>query len=143
SETPRPAGEVVAPPPISTIGARPVMKTEAKCSVRAIGIAGAAVKDHGNYRTMFIGSSVLSRYLINAIASYAGAWVVTKPNAAVVSASDSLLMIHAFKTGTLPVTMKKPSSLAEYEPGARTFARSARHEIMVKAGNTYLFRIKD
>ena len=106
-------------------------------------IAGAAVKDHGNYRTMFIGSSVLSRYLINAIASYAGAWVVTKPNAAVVSASDSLLMIHAFKTGTLPVTMKKPSSLAEYEPGARTFARSARHEIMVKAGNTYLFRIKD
>lgn len=103
--------------------------------------AGLAVKEDENYKSIFAGTYVLSKELINAIARYAGAWVVTEPGYAV-AAMDGLLMIHPLESDKVQIRLDKQASLESYPPFDIHSSKSLDHVLDLKAGKTYLFRLK-
>ncbi|MBI4975919.1 MAG: beta-galactosidase [Spirochaetes bacterium] len=100
---------------------------------------GMAVKDNGTWKSVFIGTRLLSREMIAVLARYAGAWRVTKPGT-VVEVGQNFLMLHPLESGVRPVRWKHDAVFTPIgRPG--TPVRGTAVEFDLKAGETYLYKI--
>ncbi len=102
---------------------------------------GFALKEHPSWKSVFIGTRLLSRDMIAALATRAGAWRLTDPGT-VSSAAENLIMLHPLVNGPVTVRLKKPASLVECEPGTRRTESAATHVLDLEAGHTYLFTVR-
>ncbi|MEK6794375.1 MAG: LamG domain-containing protein, partial [Spirochaetota bacterium] len=103
--------------------------------------AGFAVKDNGDHTSVFIGTRILSRDMIAALAKQAKAWRLTDPGV-VCEALEDLIMLHPLAAGPVTVRLKRPSSLVECAPGTRKSASSLTHTLDLPVGGTYLFMLR-
>lgn len=100
----------------------------------------AALVTHGNYKTVFIGSTVINRYIIHELARIAGAWYLTSPST-VVAASENFLMVHPLADGITTITLKEEKKLLEPIKNMAT-ERSKVHHLNLRKNTTYLFLLK-
>jgi hypothetical protein len=105
------------------------------------GKAAFAIKDNKAWKSVFIGSYCLSRKMINKLAEYANAWRITPPGYGV-AASNELLMVHPLKSGNVTLNMRKKVGLEKLPPNAFSLPPNEKHTVNMKAGETYLFRLK-
>jgi hypothetical protein len=103
--------------------------------------AGFAVKDNGSHTSVFVGTRVLSRNMIAALAKHAHAWRLTDPGT-VSEATEDLIMLHPLAAGPVTVRLKAPAALVECEPGTRESASALTHRLDLPAGGTYLFLLR-
>ena len=102
---------------------------------------GFALKDHGSWKSIFIGTRILSREMLSALAKEAGAWRLTDPGV-VSSASENLIMLHPLKSGTFTVRLKKVAALEDCPPGNLKSESAKEHKLDLEAGQTYLLRLR-
>ncbi len=102
----------------------------------------AAVRDHGRYKTAFVGAYLLDRNVISELASMAGAWRLAPPDN-VVEANSKFIMIHPLESGAVDLQLKNEKILVRYPDGDIKTPKSDHHTLRLSKDNTYLFRLMD
>ena len=100
-----------------------------------------AVKKQKDWTGVFVGADVLNRRTIHALAQFAGAWGLSTSGYGI-AADDNLLMIHPLQSGPVTVFLPCPAALREVPPGTIHMECAAQHQLTLKAGATYLFRLE-
>lgn len=103
--------------------------------------AGFALRDNGTYTSVFVGTRVLSRHMIAALAQQAKAWRLTDPGT-VSEALEDMIMLHPLAAGPVTVRLKKAAALVEMKPGTRKSASALVHTLDLPVGGTYLFMLR-
>jgi hypothetical protein len=105
------------------------------------GEVGAALREHEGWRTIFVGSYVLDRALINSLAQVAGAWRIA-PAGNVVSAGEGWISVHPLKGGNVSLQLRASASLKSLWPESIDQPSATEHSLNLSAGKTYLFKTK-
>ena len=105
-------------------------------------VPGFVLKEYGSWKSIFIGVHKLSSQMISALARFSGAWQLIDPDRAVCAARDDFIMIHPLQNGLFRVNLRKPGKLVSAPPFKILSEKAARHQLMLNAGNTYLFRVE-
>ncbi len=98
-----------------------------------------AFKNCGSWKSVFIGSRVISRDMISKLAEESGAWRLSEPNI-VSGAAENIIMLHPLKDGIYKVRLKKEAALESLPPDDIKTSSKLEHELNLKAGHTYLFK---
>ncbi len=104
-------------------------------------LAGFGIKKHEDWSAVFVGTHLLNRQTIHALAEFTGAYRLSSSGYGV-AADDNLLMIHPLQSGSVTVIMPHPAALREVPPGSINTDFSSQHKLRLKAGTTYLFRLE-
>lgn len=121
-------------------------KAEILANYAGTEIPGFAVRDYGNFKTVFVGTRLLSRNLIQAHANVSGAWRVTRPGT-VVAVGENFLMLHPTQSGPVEVSLKESAALIPLDNLAswnEKTSGSAKKDFVLdlKVGATYLYRLE-
>lgn len=100
---------------------------------------GAAIRQHDDWRSVFIGTYIADRNLINSLAKLAGARRITDAGN-VVCAGEGWISIHPLREGNIEIHLDRPASLAALWPETLTSPTARDHTLSLKAGTTYLFK---
>jgi hypothetical protein len=103
---------------------------------------GAAMKEHENWKSVFIGAHVLDRGAVNALAKIAGAWRLA-PAGNVVSAGRGWIGVHPLQDGEVELHLQAPSALEAVWPETLSLPPAQDHKATLRAGKTYLFRTNE
>lgn len=100
---------------------------------------GAAMREHENWKTVFIGSHVLNRKAIHSLAEIAGAWRLA-PAGNVVNVGRGWASIHPLESGRVTLRLQAPAPLRALWPETLSQPAALEHELDLSAGKTYLFK---
>jgi hypothetical protein len=102
-----------------------------------------AINEQANWKSVFIGSFLISRQFIANLADYANIWCLTEPGI-VTAVNDKILMLHPLKTGPVKVNLKTAAGLQELPGGNNVNSPKAKtHNLKLEAGKTYLIRLEN
>lgn len=102
---------------------------------------GFALKEHGQWNSIFVGTRVLSRHLVAALAGFSGAWRLTGTDV-ISCAAENMIMLHPLRSGDFEIRLKKPASLHECPPGKIVTDSKLIHRQFLPAGQTYIFMLE-
>jgi hypothetical protein len=102
---------------------------------------GFAVRSFPNYKTIFIGTYMLTQRMIHRLARFSRAWCLTSPGTVAVAA-DEFIMLHPLKDDRITITLKNSARLHAIQPDEiKTESRKV-HDLYLRSGHTYLFELK-
>jgi hypothetical protein len=104
------------------------------------GLASFAVRDHGDWKSVFVGTYGLSAEFFHAITQYADAWCLA-PCGYPVACNGDVLMIHPLKSGPAKITLKKPAKLKSIDSQQADKEIKLEHVLNLEAGDTYLYNL--
>ena len=105
------------------------------------GDAGAAMREFGNWKSIFFGGIGLSGEFLNDLARASGAWVAAKPGDAVY-ANSNFITVHALRDGRKTLTLAAPSQVTDLTSGDVVSKRAATIELDMKRGETRWFALE-
>jgi hypothetical protein len=103
------------------------------------GLGSLAVKDNGNWKSVFVGDPVLPLELLRGICRYAGVHLWTGGGEDVVNVGNGWVMVHASRDGQR--TLRLPASTPLYDVTERRLVSNAARDYryFLRAGCTRLF----
>ncbi|MGO8749467.1 MAG: carbohydrate binding domain-containing protein [Thermoguttaceae bacterium] len=101
---------------------------------------GAAARDFGAWKSVFLGSPGTSAGFVNHMAKWAGCWVTSPPGDAVY-ASQHFLTIHAIFPGHKFLRLKAPAKVTDLTSGEIVSERAQQIELDMQRGQTRWFRL--
>ncbi|MBL8993557.1 MAG: hypothetical protein JNM63_09470, partial [Spirochaetia bacterium] len=121
-------------------------KAELLATYAGTEIPGFAIRENKNFKTVFAGTRLLSRNLIQALAKYAGAWRVAKPGT-VCAVGENFLMLQPTQSGPVEVSLREAAVLIPLENPDSWNANpsgSPKKDFVLdlKVGATYLYRLE-
>jgi hypothetical protein len=102
---------------------------------------GMACRDHGTWKTLFVGNSTLAPGFINAVAEWSGAWRLA-PAGNVVSAGPGWVSVHPLTTAEVELRLSAPAALKAWWPETLSSPESLTHRLPLSAGTTYIFDLR-
>jgi hypothetical protein len=105
------------------------------------GKTAVALRDFGNWKSVFYGGIGLDAFFFNALAREAGAWVAA-PAGNAVYANQNFLTIHALSPGEKIVQLLEPSKVTDLTDGKIISARTQSLKFPMKLGETRWFSLQ-
>jgi len=107
----------------------------------ANGQTAVAIKDFGNWKSVFFGGVGMNKFFLNTLARQAGAWVAA-PAGNAVYASQHFLTIHAMYPGQKQVRLLEPAKVIDMAGGKVLAEKTASLTLDMKRGETRWFRLE-
>lgn len=111
------------------------------CAYENSTAVGAAARDFGTWKSVFLGSPGMSAGFLNNLAKWADCWVAAPPGDAVY-ASQHFLTLHALFPGPKVVRLKAPAKVTDLTTGQVVAARTQTVEVDMQRGQTRWFRLE-
>lgn len=105
------------------------------------GKAGFAVREHTGYKSVFVGTEMLTPKMTHALAAYSGARRVA-PVGNSVAVTDEFLMIHPLETGAVKINLPEPAAMQAYPPETIRTPKARTQDVELEEGNTVIFNLK-
>jgi len=105
------------------------------------GKTAVAMRDFGDWKSVFYGGVGMDTFFFNALAKQAGAWVATPPGNAVYG-NQHFLTIHALYPGEKKIQLLAPSKVTDLADGKVLSANTQTLDIEMKLGETRWFYLQ-
>lgn len=103
-------------------------------------VAGAA-RDHGAWKSVFLGAPGVSAELLHRLANWAGCWVAADPGDAVY-ANEHFITIHALYSGHKVLRLARPARVIDLISREPVAERAETIELDMARGETRWFRLR-
>ncbi len=100
-----------------------------------------AIRDFGNWRSVFFGGVGMDAFFFNALAREAGAWVAA-PAGNAVYGNQNFLTIHALHSGSRSVQLLQPSKVTDLADGKVISAKTQTLDLNMQRGETRWFYLQ-